>query len=117
MNSYYLMDTSTDYSYLLDAMEIFMKDLLPRHKTLDISIEVKDTLDYGAEGYTENLDDLSKPKEFLISLSLKSKDIIRTLAHECIHVAQYVRTGDYDENDAYANELELSRKYKNDTTN
>lgn len=117
MNNYYLMDTGPEYNYLLDAVEVFMKELLPRHKTLDISVEVKKVLDFNAEGFTENLDDLSKPREFLISLSMDSEDIIKTLAHECIHVMQYVKYQDYSEPEAYAKELELSKKYKHDTTN
>jgi len=112
MNNFYLMDTDPKYEYLLDAAEIFMLKLLPKHRTLDISIELLSELEGKAEGFTQNLDDLSKPKEFLISLSESAEDIIKTLAHECIHVKQYVRTLEYCEYEAYAKETELALFYK-----
>jgi hypothetical protein len=113
VNSFYLLDTSTEYFYLLDAAEVFISKLLPKHSSLDISIEVLDgLLDGFAEGFTENLDNLKKPKEFIISLSNKSENILKTLAHECIHVKQYVRTLSYCEEEAYANEQTIYELYK-----
>ena len=111
MNNFYLLDTDPKYNYLLDATEFYIKKLLPKYKTLDISICVEDSLDDNAEGFTENTDDLSRPREFIAYLSVTTENMLLTLAHECIHIKQYVTTLDYNEEEAYAEEYNLYNSF------
>lgn len=107
MNNFYLLDTPSSYKYLIGAAEFYMGTLLPRYKTLEVCICVESALDEGAEGFTENSDGLSRPREFLVSLSKNSENILLTLAHECIHIKQYVLALDYNEDEAYTLESDL----------
>ena len=109
MNNYYLMDTPVRFNYLLDALEFYMSELLPKHKTLDISLVVQEYIDedLNIEGFTENNDNLKRPREFIISLSAYSDNLLLTLAHECIHVKQYITSLEYNEDEAYSKEQEL----------
>lgn len=111
MNNFYLLDTNQKYNYLLDAAEFYIEKLLPKYKTLDISICVEDVLDEDAEGQTENTDDLSRPREFIVYLRTNAEDMLLILAHECIHIKQYVKTLDYNEEEAYAEEFNLYNSY------
>jgi hypothetical protein len=54
------MDTPVRFNYLLDALEFYMSELLPKHKTLDISLVVQEYIDedLNIEGFTENNDNL-----------------------------------------------------------
>jgi hypothetical protein len=88
--------------YLVEAFEFYSKELIPNTRirnNCSTTIKFDSSLDvYGSAqpvGYnTKNL-----PRKFLIELhpGIGAKNILKTLAHEMIHVKQYV----YNETDEY----------------
>ena len=69
------------------------KELLPRYRSLDLVIELKD-LKGAAYGYCMNISYESKnPREFEIEIdkNLSLFDFFSTLCHEMIHVKQYIK--------------------------
>lgn len=69
-----------------------IKEMMPRYRTLDIEVNLRDTLKEGAYGWClQNdarefvLDIHKKPDEYADGL----KDMIKTVMHEMVHVWQY----------------------------
>ena len=77
------------------ACEYFIQRLMPRLKNLDITIELIRRLKEKDEVWGDCTweDRNHAPREFTIRLdsTVSHKDLIDTLAHECVHVRQYVR--------------------------
>lgn len=91
------------------AGNFFIKELLPRHKSLEVEVSVSNKLDYNAQGYTT---DYGHP---IYSIELKKQSIDKmliTLAHEIVHVKQMVRKEVISETEAYDKEVTLFNKYK-----
>ena len=73
------------------VVDFMIKKLMPRHKTLDITIELKNIpIRDNAWGLVEIQDN---NREFIIELEkdLCLYDFVTSLIHEMIHVKQYVR--------------------------
>jgi hypothetical protein len=69
----------------------FMIDeLLPRFKTLDIEVTLKNMDGDDAVGYC-NMGDNNREFEIECSKNLTLKDFVTTLCHEMVHVKQYAR--------------------------
>lgn len=66
-----------------------IKELLPRFRTLDITVKLK-KLPEGNYGYCMMGDD-NREFELEINKNLSLKDLITTLTHEMVHVKQYAR--------------------------
>lgn len=77
-----------------DVVNWCLKKLLPRYRTIDITVEFKKNLD--AYGYCMQEDDR------VYTLTLKKGmglfDLISTITHEMIHLKQYVKKELRDEN-------------------
>lgn len=77
------------------ACSFFIQRLMPRLKKLDITIELVRNLKEkdGIWGDCVWEDKNHFPRAFTIRLdsAVDYKDLIDTLAHECVHVRQYVR--------------------------
>lgn len=87
-----------------EAFYFFLSKLMPRVTNLDVEI-VLENID--VHGYMQHLHDRS----YLIELNKKSKEHIKTLAHELVHVRQDIRGKDYCEDEAYKLEDELYNLY------
>lgn len=69
-----------------EVVALCVKKLMPRMKTLDITVELQniDALGYCLE---------ETPREFVLSIQkgLTISDLVSTICHEMIHVKQYAR--------------------------
>lgn len=72
-----------------DVVSYMIKRLLPRHRTLDITVEFVD-IKSDAVGFCMMCDN---NREFLIEVDKKQKivQLVTTIVHEMIHVKQWVR--------------------------
>lgn len=92
-NIYVEGGTYRQKKHVLSLADFCLKRFLPRHKTLTIEIELKRLSD-GSVGNCIVADGFAKnPREFEIELDsrLKQRDLLTTLAHEMVHVKQFVR--------------------------
>ena len=73
----------------LECVNWCLKQMLPRHRTLDITVEFKKLDD--AYGYCMEEDE--RGREFTLTLrkGLGLYDLISTVCHEMIHLKQYAR--------------------------
>ena len=71
------------------VVDFMIGQLLPRHRTLDITVEFT-KMDDDAVGYCQMGD---TNREFIIEVDKTSgiKEMVTTICHEMIHVKQYVR--------------------------
>lgn len=65
-----------------------IKELLPRFRTLEITVNIKKIKD--AAGYCM-MENTNREFEIEVSRDLTLRDFITTLAHEMVHVRQYAR--------------------------
>lgn len=76
---------------LKDAVHFYLNMLIPNYKkrNIDLQIVMEPLM---IKGYIEWMDKPYKPKQFKIALSsnYKKKYTLITLAHECVHLKQYV---------------------------
>ena len=72
-----------------DVVFYMIKRLMPRHRTLDITVELVD-IKSDAVGFCMMCD---RKREFLIEVDKKQKiaQLVTTIVHEMIHVKQWVR--------------------------
>ena len=98
---------------LSNQVYLFMSELYPNLKKVDIEVISSDLTEDNVFGWTlENNDQ----NEIEIHYDLSDDDFIVTLIHELIHVDQNVR-GLFDdeqrENEAYGLEKKLTREFSN----
>jgi hypothetical protein len=74
--------------YVESITEFCIKTLMPRMRTLDITIKLK-TLK-GAYGYCLETD-TNRTFEIEVHRDLKLRTLLETVAHEMVHVKQYAR--------------------------
>ena len=83
-----------------NSLEFFASRLMTKRlsKTLTIKVQFLEELEGGYAGTCESLVDGVRPKKFGIQLkrSLPRSKLLRTLAHEMVHVKQYAR-GELDQ--------------------
>jgi hypothetical protein len=76
------------------AAQFYAKELLSEKMLDNIFVRVKFNKDLDAYGYAsvEDYNDSGKPREFEIELhpGIGAHDILKTLAHEMVHIKQYV---------------------------
>lgn len=78
--------------YAQSLAEFCLKKLLPRHKTIIVDINLCRVAN-GSVGNCLPTSDFNKPREFEIEVDcrMKLRDLLTTIAHEMVHVKQYVR--------------------------
>lgn len=67
----------------------YIKKMLPRFRTLDITVQFSNCMKRGAYGYCMQSD--AREYEIEIDRSLRLYDMVSTLTHELTHMKQYVR--------------------------
>lgn len=75
--------------YAKSMAHFCIKKFLPRHKTLDIEINLKRMSKDENYGYCSQLDE--RDFEIEVKRSLSMRNMLTTLAHEMVHVKQYVK--------------------------
>jgi hypothetical protein len=74
--------------YVESITEFCIKTLMPRMRTLDITINL--TTPKGAMGYCLELDN-NRTFEIEVDRTLTLRKLLETVAHEMVHVKQYAR--------------------------
>ena len=87
INIYIKGGTKTQQRVTDEAARVFIKQLLPRKRTLNIDITIRNTLKENAAGYCTHED----RDQFHIELHIRGTlfDYLSFLAHELVHVKQY----------------------------
>ena len=87
INIYIKGGTKTQQRVTDEAARVFIKQLLPRKRTLNIDITIRNTLKENAVGYCTHED----RDQFHIELHNRGTlfDYLSFLAHELVHVKQY----------------------------
>ena len=87
INIYIKGGTKTQQRVTDEAARVFIKQLLPRKRTLNIDITIRNTLKENAAGYCTHED----RDQFHIELHNRGTlfDYLSFLAHEMVHVKQY----------------------------
>ena len=80
--------TKNQQKYAQSMVKFCIKTLMPRMKTLDITVKLKNT--NGAMGYCLELDD-NRTFEIEADKKLRLRKLLETIAHEMVHVKQYAR--------------------------
>ena len=74
-----------------------------RHVTVDITLTKDLRKKTGAYGFCQIMDDVEKPREFELEIDASTKhptsQILTWIAHECIHLKQFVKGELYDYED------------------
>jgi hypothetical protein len=68
----------------------YLKKMMPRYKTLDITIKLTNCYDNGAYGYCMQTED-NRTFELEIDKNLRLFDFVSTICHEMTHLKQYAR--------------------------
>ena len=91
--------TSAAYFYVYDLVG----GRFARHITVDIKLTKDLKKKTGAYGFCQIMDDVDKPREFEIEIDASTKhdfrQILTWIAHECIHLKQFVLGELYDYED------------------
>ena len=80
--------TKTQKKYARSMVKFCIKTLMPRMKTLDITVNL--TSPNGAMGYCLELDN-NRSFEIEADKKLRLRKLLETIAHEMVHVKQYAR--------------------------
>lgn len=67
-----------------------IEELLPRFRTLEITVNIKKKLDGDAVGYCM-MEDTNREFDIEVADYLTLKDFVTTICHEMVHVKQYAR--------------------------
>lgn len=93
---------------LVEAGHFYISRLMPNLQNLEVTIDIQSSLDNFATGYC--LQDA--PREFIIELKLDTLDcMLMTLAHELVHVRQFIQKKELCEDEAYELEGILFEQY------
>ena len=68
----------------------YLKKMMPRYKSLDITVKLTNCYEKGAYGYCMELDD-NRTFELEIDKNLRLFDFVSTICHEMTHLKQYAR--------------------------
>lgn len=80
--------TKSQQKYTRSMVKFCIKTLMPRMKTLDITVQLKSP--NGAMGYCLELDD-NRTFEIEVDRKLRMRKLLETIAHEMVHVKQFAR--------------------------
>ena len=83
--------------YVIQCLEFYAKELIPNTRirnNCDVEVIFKDEDDFKVLGYASVVDynTARKPRYFLIEMNSRvgARQIISSLAHEMVHIKQYV---------------------------
>ena len=87
--------SATQKKHTRTMVEFCIDMLMPRMKTLEINVHIKDFKDDNSYGYalaTDDADD-NRPREFDVDINkdTRLRRLLETVAHEMVHVKQYAR--------------------------
>ena len=96
--------TKLQKKLVMEAANYYLKDLIPAHSVM-LLIKLRKDL-FKKEGLKADCiweDDRNKPREFNITIdsSMKMHGVLRALAHECVHVKQFVKREMCDTGNCY----------------
>ena len=96
--------TKLQKKLVMEAANYYIKDLIPAHSVM-LLIKLRKDL-FKKEGLKADCiweDDRNKPREFNITIdsSMKMHGVLRALAHECVHVKQFVKREMCDTGNCY----------------
>ena len=74
---------------LKDASVFYAELLMDKRIVNNLDLEIKVLDDYEFLGHCLPEDDAKKPRYFTITLQKDNKEMLRTLAHEMVHLKQY----------------------------
>ena len=74
----------------IKVVEWYIKKILPRMRTLDITVNLTNCIKNGAYGYCME-GDSNRDFEIEVDKSLRLYDFVSTLTHELTHMKQYAR--------------------------
>jgi len=82
--------------YVIRAIDFYAKKLLPSkilRENVDLEVHFKRELEAFAYSSVEGYNSSSRPREFLIEIhsGIGAKNIFKSLAHEMVHIKQYIR--------------------------
>jgi hypothetical protein len=80
--------TRNQRKYAYSMAYYCIKKFLPKHKTLNLTVNLKQMRNDENYGYCCHLD--GREFEVEVKRTLKLRDMLTTLAHEMVHVKQYV---------------------------
>lgn len=94
--------------HFINAAKFYMTELMPRVRNINIIIDVQKKLDDNAKGYCAQ----EASREFTIELKVDLlHNMIITLAHEMVHVRQFIRKQEINEFEAYGLEKLLYDRF------
>jgi len=110
--------TKRQRQYTADIAHWCIKQLMPRMRTLDIWIALKNKLDSNVEGYCWE-GEHNRQHFIEIKKTLKGDDFTTCVMHEMVHVKQQARNEFYPklaklEEEAYEKQEILLERWKND---
>ena len=96
--------SATKKKHTRTMVEFCIDMLMPRMKTLEINVHIKDFKDDNSYGYalaTDDADD-NRPREFDVDINkdTRLRRLLETVAHEMVHVKQFAR-GELNEKPAW----------------
>ena len=88
--------SKTQKKHTRTMVEFCCKMLMPRMKTLEINVHLKDFKDDSSYGYaiSSNDADSIRPREFDLEIAtndVRLRRLLETVAHEMVHVKQFAR--------------------------
>jgi Zn-dependent peptidase ImmA (M78 family) len=75
--------------YVESMANYCLKKFLPRHRTVNVEIKIKRFGNDTSYGYC--LQESKRDYEIEVNRNLRLRDMLTTIAHEMVHVKQYVR--------------------------
>lgn len=72
-----------------DVVSFCIDQLMPRMKTLDVSVQLSNNLEPHVHGFCCAID--TREFELEVNAKLTKEDFITTICHEMVHVMQYAR--------------------------
>ena len=90
--------SKTQKKYAISMAEYCCRMLMPKMRTLEIEIKVKDFGKDENYGYAVPLDDGIHPRYFEVEVNknVRLRRFLETVAHEMVHVKQYARNELYE---------------------
>ena len=90
--------SSTQKKYIKSMAEYCCDMLMPRMKSLDIEIHVKDFKKDDNYGYAWPVEDSLNPRSFELEINKdkRLRRVLETVAHEMVHVKQFARNELYE---------------------
>ena len=90
--------TATQKQHIISVVNFCIKKLMPKMKSLDITVRLKDLKGTDAYGFCHadpdgDAERLDRPRSFELEIHsrMRLRKILETICHEMVHVKQYAR--------------------------